>query len=188
MISIRARPPASRHPGHRDVHIAGVREALSILDKSAHEMTDWMRQLANVPVARPQWLKVLDSPDGRHVRTVQWCDLPVERAGRALVLGKDAMARSGGSVNTGGATRLVYVIGLLKWFALGAIALGVLGATALGFAGGDQLGPAISLLVWLYGIVAAVAVYVTMGRLQQTLLMLVGIAKNTAKDDILSRF
>ena len=98
------------------------------------------------------------------------------------------MARSGGSVNTGGATRLVYVIGLLKWFALGAIALGALGATALGFAGGDQLGPAISLLVWMYGIVAAVAVYVTMGWLQQTLLMLVGIAKNTAKDDILSRF
>ena len=99
------------------------------------------------------------------------------------------MARSGGSVNTGGAIRLVYVIGLLKWFALGAIALGVLGATAVGFAGsGDQLGPTISLLVWMYGIVAAVAVYVTMGWLQQTLLMLVGIANNTAKDDILSRF
>ena len=99
------------------------------------------------------------------------------------------MARSGGSVNTGGATRLVYVIGLLKWFALGAIALGVFGATAVGFAGGgDELGPAISLLVWMYGIAAAVAVYVTMGWLQQTLLMLVGIAKNTARDDILSRF
>ncbi len=99
------------------------------------------------------------------------------------------MARSGGSVNTGGATRLVYVIGLLKWIAMGAIALGVLGATALGFAGGgDQLGPAISLLVLMYGVVAAVGVYVAMGWLRQTLLMLVGIAKNTAKDDILSRF
>lgn len=99
------------------------------------------------------------------------------------------MARSGGSVSTGGATRLVYVIGLLKWFALVVIALGVVGATALGFAGGgDQLGPAISLIVWVYGIVAAVAVYVMMGWLQQTLLMLVGIARNTARDDILSRF
>lgn len=99
------------------------------------------------------------------------------------------MARSGGSVNTGGAIRLVYVIGLLKWFALGAIALGVLGATVLGLAGGgDRLGPAISLVIWMYGIVAAVAVYVMMGWLQQTLLMLVGIAKNTAAGDILSRF
>ena len=68
------------------------------------------------------------------------------------------------------------------------VPLGVLGATALGLAGGDQFGPAISLLVWMYGIVVAVAVYVTMGWLQQTLLMLVGIAKNTAKEDILSRF
>lgn len=99
------------------------------------------------------------------------------------------MAKSGGSVNTGGATRLVCVIGLLKWVALVAIALGVVGATALGFAGGgDQLGPVISLVVWVYGIVGAIAVYVAMGWLQQTLLMLVGIAKNTAKDDILSRF
>lgn len=99
------------------------------------------------------------------------------------------MAKSGGSVHTGGATRLVYIIGLLKWFALGAIALGVLGATVLSFAGGgDHLGPAISLVVWVYGIVAAIGVYVTMGWLQQTLLMLVGIAKNTAAGDILSRF
>lgn len=99
------------------------------------------------------------------------------------------MARSAGSVSTGGATRLIYVIGLLKWFALGFIALGVIGATALGFTGGgNQLGPAISLVVWVYGILAAVAVYVTMGWLQQTLLMLVGIARNTARDDILSRF
>ena len=99
------------------------------------------------------------------------------------------MGKSGGSVSTGGATRLVYVIGLLKWFALAVIALGVVGASALAFAGGgDQLGPAISLAVWIYGIVGAIGVYVTMGWLQQTLLMLVGIAKNTAQDDILSRF
>jgi hypothetical protein len=31
-------------------------------------------------------------------------------------------------------------------------------------------------------------VYVFMGRLQQSLLMLIGIAKNTAKDDLFSRF
>jgi hypothetical protein len=31
-------------------------------------------------------------------------------------------------------------------------------------------------------------VYVFMGWLQQTLLMLIGIAKNTAKDDLFSRF
>ncbi len=97
------------------------------------------------------------------------------------------MAKAGGSVNTGGATRLVYVIGLLKWLALAVIALGVLGAAALGFAGGDQFGAAVSLLVLVYGIVAAVIVYVAMGWLQQSLLMLVGIAKNTAKDDFLSR-
>jgi len=96
------------------------------------------------------------------------------------------MVKSGGSVSTGGATRLVYVIGLLKWVALAVIALGVVGGTALSFAGGDQFGPAISLIVWVYGLVGAVAVYVTMGWLQQTLLMLVGIAKNTAKDDFLS--
>ncbi len=99
------------------------------------------------------------------------------------------MVKSGGSVSTSGATRLVYVIGLLKWLALAVIAIGVLGATTLSLAGaGNELGPAISLLVWVYGIISAVAVYVTMGWLQQTLLMLVGIAKNTARDDIFTRF
>lgn len=99
------------------------------------------------------------------------------------------MAKSGGSVSTGGATRLVNVTGLLKWFALAVIALGVVGATALGFAGGgQQLGPAISLIVSIYGILGAVAVYVAIGWLQQTLLMLVGIAKNTANEDVLARF
>ena len=48
------------------------------------------------------------------------------------------MAKSGGSVSTAAATRLVYTIGVIKWIAL-------------------------------------------------TLHMLVGIAKNTAKDDWLSR-
>jgi hypothetical protein len=98
------------------------------------------------------------------------------------------MAKAGGSVSTGGATRLVYVIGMLKWIAMVVIALGVAGAAALALAGGDSsFGPALSLLVLVYGVVAALAVYVTMGWLQQTLLMLIGIAKNTAKDDFLSR-
>lgn len=98
------------------------------------------------------------------------------------------MAKAGGSVGTGGATRLVYVIGLLKWVALIVIALGVLGATALSLAGGDSsFGPALSVLVLVYGVVAALVVYVAMGWLQQTLLMLIGIAKNTAKDDLFSR-
>ncbi len=38
------------------------------------------------------------------------------------------MAKAGGSVSTGGATRLVYVIGMLKWIAMVVIALGVAGA------------------------------------------------------------
>ena len=42
--------------------------------------------------------------------------------------------------------------------------------------------------MWVHGAVAALSIYVTMGWLQKTLLMLVGIAKNTANDDILSRF
>lgn len=91
-------------------------------------------------------------------------------------------------MSTGGATRLVYVIGLLRWVAIGVIALGVLGSTAIGFAAGDQFAGAISLFVWIYGAVAALLVYVFMGWLQQTLLMLIGIAKNTARDDVLSRF
>jgi hypothetical protein len=35
--------------------------------------------------------------------------------------------------------------------------------------------------------VAALVVYVFLGWLQQTLLMLIGIAKNTASDNLLSR-
>ena len=56
----------------------------------------------------------------------------------------------------------------------------------LGLSSGDLGGP-ISVVVWAYGAVAALSVYVFMGWLQQTLHMLVGIAKNTAKDDWLSR-
>jgi hypothetical protein len=97
------------------------------------------------------------------------------------------MARSGGAVSTGAATRLVYTIGLIKWIALGLIALGVLGGTALGLAGDLQVGGALSLILWIYGAVAGLSVYVFMGWLQQTLLMLVGIAKNTASDGFLSR-
>ena len=97
------------------------------------------------------------------------------------------MARSGGAVSTGAATRLAYTIGLIKWVALGLIALSVLGGTALGLAGDLQVGGALSLLLWIYGGVAGLMVYVFMGWLQQTLLMLVGIAKNTASDGLLSR-
>ncbi|QNL30849.1 hypothetical protein SEA_ESTES_161 [Mycobacterium phage Estes] len=42
------------------VHLAGVREALSILDKSAHDMQDFTRFLASIPVSRKQQLKVMD--------------------------------------------------------------------------------------------------------------------------------
>jgi hypothetical protein len=43
-----------------DMHIAGVREALSILDQSAHDMQEWMQELSSIEVTRTQWLKVLD--------------------------------------------------------------------------------------------------------------------------------
>jgi hypothetical protein len=39
----------------------------------------------------------------------------------------------------------------------------------------------------LYGVVAGIGVYVVLGWLQQSLLMLIGIAKNTARDDLLGR-
>ena len=97
------------------------------------------------------------------------------------------MSKSGGAVSTGAATRLVYTIGLIKWIILGFIALGVLGGTALSFAGDNPFGSAVSLIVWIYGAAAALSIYVFMGWLQQTLLMLIGIAKNTATDNILSR-
>ena len=97
------------------------------------------------------------------------------------------MSKSGGAVSTGAATRLVYTIGLIKWITLGLIALGVLGGTALSFAGDNPFGSAVSLIVWIYGTAAALSIYVIMGWLQQTLLMLIGIAKNTATDNILSR-
>jgi hypothetical protein len=99
----------------------------------------------------------------------------------------DVMSRSGGAVSTGAATRLVYTIGLIKWVILGLIAVGVLGGTALSIAGDIAIGGAVSLIFWVYGAVAGLSVYVFMGWLQQTLLMLIGIAKNTAKDDLLSR-
>lgn len=83
--------------------------------------------------------------------------------------------------------RLVYTIGLIRWIALGLIALGVLGGTALGLAGDLQVGGALSLILWVYGAVAGLVVYVFLGWLQQTLLMLVGIAENTASDGVLSR-
>ena len=92
----------------------------------------------------------------------------------------------GCAVSTAAATRLVYTIGVVKWVALALIALGVLGGTVLGLSSGD-FGGAISAFVWAYGAAAALGVYVFMGWLQQTLHMLVGIAKNTAKDDWLSR-
>lgn len=101
-------------------------------------------------------------------------------------MGED-MSKSGGAVSTGAATRLVYTIGLIKWIILGFIALGVLGGTALSFAGDNPFGSAVSLIVWIYGAAAALSIYVFMGWLQQTLLMLIGIAKNTATDNILSR-
>ena len=82
----------------------------------------------------------------------------------------------------------MYTIGLIKWITLGLIAVGVLGGTALGMAGDNPFGGAVSLMVWVYGVAAGLSVYVFMGWLQQTLLMLIGIAKNTAKDDLLSRF
>lgn len=97
------------------------------------------------------------------------------------------MAKSGGAVSTGAAMRLVYTIGLIRWIALGLTALGVLGGTALGLAGDLQVGGALSLILWVYGAVAGLVVYVFLGWLQQTLLMLVGIAKNTATDGVLSR-
>ena len=100
----------------------------------------------------------------------------------------DDMPRSGGAVSTGAATRLVYTIGLIKWITLGLIAVGVLGGTALGMAGDNPFGGAVSLIVWVYGAAAGLSVYVFMGWLQQTLLMLIGIAKHTAKDDLFSRF
>ena len=98
------------------------------------------------------------------------------------------MAKSAGSVGTGGATRLVYTIGIIKWVMLAVIVVGVLGGTMLSLVGDNPFGGALSLFVWVYGAVAALSIYVTMGWLQQTLLMLVEIAKNTANNDILSRF
>lgn len=97
------------------------------------------------------------------------------------------MAKSGGAVSTGAATRLVYTIGLLKWTIIGLIAMGVLASTALSIVGDDAFGEAISLIVWLYGAAVGLSVYVFVGWLQQTLLMLIGIAKNTGTEDILNR-
>jgi hypothetical protein len=142
---------------------------------------------SKVPDHLLERVDLTDSADADPARLLNYAAVPRVGA-KATYLRRQAMAKAGGSVSTGGATRLVYVIGFLKWIALAVIALGVLGATALSLAGGDgSLGPALSLLVLVYGTVAALAVYVAMGWLQQTLLMLIGIAKNTAKDDFLSR-
>ena len=73
------------------------------------------------------------------------------------------MARSGGAVGTRAATRLVYTIGLIKWVMLGLIAPG---ATALCMAGESLFGGAISMIVWIYGALAGLSVYVFMGWLQ----------------------
>ncbi|SEC07688.1 hypothetical protein SAMN04489844_1631 [Nocardioides exalbidus] len=86
--------------------------------------------------------------------------------------------------------RLVHTIGVIRWVAMGLIALGVLSMTALTGAGMPQGAEYLSVLALTFvpAAVAALVVYVFFGWLQQTLLMLVGIAKNTASDDILSRF
>jgi hypothetical protein len=91
------------------------------------------------------------------------------------------MAKTGGSVNTGAATRLVYTIGLLKWAILACIAGSVLIATLFSASDQNPFAGALVLFVWLYGLASALAVYVFLSWLQQTLLMLVGIAKNTAQ-------
>jgi hypothetical protein len=67
------------------------------------------------------------------------------------------------------------------------IALRVLGGSATSMAGESSLAGATSLFVRVYCAVAALGVYVFMGGLQQTLLMLVGITKSSARDDFLSR-
>ena len=67
------------------------------------------------------------------------------------------MAKSGGSVGTAAATRLVYTIGVIKWVALGLIALGVVGGTIFGLSAGEFAG-AVSMVVWVYGALAALSV------------------------------
>ena len=99
------------------------------------------------------------------------------------------MARSGGAVSTGAATRLVYLIGVIKWVVLALLALWVVAMSA-GTAGADSMLGAFAVLFLLYGLVAGLCIFAFLGWLQQTLLMLVGIAKNTApesKRDLLSR-
>ncbi len=81
------------------------------------------------------------------------------------------MPKSGAAVSTGAATRLV-TIGLIKWVTLGLIALGVYGGTALSLAGDNPFGGAVSLIVWIYGAPAGLSIYVFMGWLHHTLLML----------------
>lgn len=41
-------------------HVAGFREAMVILDQSAHTMQDWMKTMSGIEVPRREWLKVLD--------------------------------------------------------------------------------------------------------------------------------
>ena len=40
--------------------ISGVRQALSILDKSANDMTDYVHELLGIKLSRPKWIEVLD--------------------------------------------------------------------------------------------------------------------------------
>ncbi len=55
------------------------------------------------------------------------------------------MAKAGGSVSSGAATRLGKRDRLLKWLTLVVIDVGVVGSTALALAGGDSsFGPALS--------------------------------------------
>ena len=98
------------------------------------------------------------------------------------------MSKSGGSVSTGAAMRLVHTIGVIRWLFVTLIALGVGSVVIFAVVDGSSLGAGLSLFALLYGVVASVGVYVFLGWLQQTLLMLVGIAKNTAAGDLLGRF
>ncbi|MBB5167086.1 DUF932 domain-containing protein [Mycobacterium sp. AZCC_0083] len=41
-------------------HVAGFREAMVILDQSAHDMQDWIQTMSGIQVPRKNWLQVLD--------------------------------------------------------------------------------------------------------------------------------
>jgi predicted lysophospholipase L1 biosynthesis ABC-type transport system permease subunit len=83
--------------------------------------------------------------------------------------------------------RLVWLIGVVKWIALALVTI----AALISFGASAQLANsldapevgALGLLGLLYGGVVGLLVYLFFSWLQQTLLMLVGIAKNTAVPD-----